>query len=74
MEAAANMQMALADEMAIQDQCEWLSPDEMELVLEALHSYRSTRDGMRHSGRLTWIREKFVRSKVEGAIIRVYPE
>ncbi len=58
--------------MAIHDRSEWLSPDEMELVLESLHSYRSTRDGMRHSGRLTWIREKFVRCKVERLPIRFY--
>ena len=66
------MTMLPKTKMPIQSQEEWLSPDEMELVLEALYTYRLSKDGMRHSGRLTWIREKFVRCKLEGSAIRVY--
>jgi hypothetical protein len=47
---------------------EYLSPDEIEILLEALHWYGSSKDGRKHSGRVTWIREKFVRVKLDGAI------
>ena len=66
------MKRLTQNEMPLHGQEEWLAPDEMELVLEALYSYRLSKDGMRHSGRLTWIREKFVRCKIEGSAIRVY--
>jgi|TARA_R100000084_G_C4626827_1_gene136216 hypothetical protein len=48
---------------------EYLSPDELELILEALHCYKGSPDGRIHAGRLTWIREKFVRCRVERTTI-----
>ena len=48
---------------------EYLSPDEMELLLEALTWFRNDPSGRVHAGRLTWTREKFVRAKLQGHII-----
>jgi len=48
---------------------EFLSPDELELILEALHHYKGSSDGRKHAGRLTWLREKFVRCRVERTAI-----
>ena len=48
---------------------EYLAPDEMELVLEALTWFRNAPEGRAHAGRLTWTREKFVRAKIQGHII-----
>ena len=55
-----------------QPDTEWLCPDEMELILEAIHAFKTTNDGKRHSGRLAWIRSKLVRAKLDGAAIRCY--
>lgn len=48
---------------------EYLAPDELELVLEALTWFRRDPSGRAHAGRLTWTREKFVRAKLQGHII-----
>lgn len=68
----ATMKRLLHDAMPIHGQEQWLAPDEMELLLEALHSYSRSSDGKRHSGRLTWLREKLVFAKREGAALRLY--
>jgi hypothetical protein len=56
----------------VQTDTEWLCPDEMELILEAVHAFKATNDGRRHSGRLAWIRSKLVRAKLDGVNIRCY--
>jgi hypothetical protein len=56
----------------VQPDTEWLCPDEMELLLEAIHAFKATNDGRRHSGRLAWIRSKLVRAKLEGVNVRCY--
>jgi hypothetical protein len=56
----------------VQSDTEWLCPDEMELILEAIHAFKATNDGKRHSGRLAWIRSKLVRAKLDGVNIRCY--
>lgn len=48
---------------------EYLAPDELELVLEALTWFRMDPSGRRNAGRITWTREKFVRAKLQGHVI-----
>jgi len=69
----ATMKRLLESTMPIQGNEEWLCHDEMQLLLEAVHSFKSTNDGMRHSGRLNWLRSKLVRAKTQGVAIRVQP-
>ena len=55
--------------MPLERQEEYLAPDELELVLEALTRFRSHESGRRYGGKLVWIREKFVRAKIQGHAI-----
>ena len=45
--------------------------DEWMLLLEALHCFKDTPDGMRASGRLNWIRAKLEECRAEECLIRL---
>jgi len=45
---------------------EFICPDEMQLLLEALRWYAQDSEGRKNAGRLTWLREKVVRAKLHG--------
>jgi len=45
---------------------EFICPDEMQLLLEALRWYAQDSEGKKNAGRLTWLREKVVRAKLHG--------
>jgi len=45
---------------------ELLNPDELQLLLEALRWYAQDSEGRKNAGRLTWLREKVVRAKLQG--------
>ena len=46
-------------------------PDEWALLLEALHCYKDTPDGMRVGGRLNWVRTKLEDCRAENCLIRL---
>ena len=46
-------------------------PDEWALLLEALHVYKDTPDGMRVGGRLNWVRAKLEDCRAEECLIRL---
>ena len=45
---------------------EFICPDEMQLLLQALRWYAQDSEGRKNAGRLTWLREKVVRAKLHG--------
>jgi|TARA_R100000084_G_scaffold35910_1_gene14416 hypothetical protein len=45
---------------------EFICPDEVQLLLEALRWYAQDSEGRKNAGRLTWLREKVVRAKLHG--------
>ena len=48
-----------------------LCHDEWQIILEALHSYKSTNDGRKIAGRLNWVRSKLIECKGENCLIRL---
>tara|TARA_A100001201_G_scaffold35445_1_gene37533 strand:+ start:572 stop:757 length:186 start_codon:yes stop_codon:yes gene_type:complete len=46
-------------------------PDEWALLLEALHAYKDTPDGMRVGGRLNWVKAKLEDCRAENCLIRL---
>jgi len=46
-------------------------PDEWQILLEALHSYKGTNDGRKVAGRLNWIRSKLVECRGENCLIKL---
>ena len=59
--------------MAIQTPDIWLTYEEMEILLESIHTYASTSAGKRcSSGQCLFLREKLVQAKLNGLALRVY--
>ena len=46
-------------------------PDEWMLILESLHCYAHTTDGMKVAGRLNWVRAKLEDCRAEECLIRL---
>lgn len=68
--AMATMKRLLEEFVRPADQPgEYLNPDELEIVLEALTWYRNDPIGRKSAGRATWIREKLLRARSEGSTI-----
>ena len=69
-QAMATMKRLLEDQiMASVRPGEYFSPDEVQIVLEALSLYGESKEGRKASGRCAWIVQKLLRARSEASTI-----